>query len=263
MLSVAILLAVSAPTILNGSPVEKAWSVLNDAITNKVADQRSEGIQALGSIEGNRKADELAEKALQDPDADVRASGATTIGQMKDLRARPLLHKALQDDDVRVVLAAANSLYIFKDPAAYEVYYAVVTGQRKPGPSFIKGQLETLKNRKDLEKLAFETGIGFVPYAGIGWGVWQRLSSDHGSSIRAAAVEKLATDHDAKSTEALIQVSDDNDWRVRAAVANAIGRRGDPKLLGTVSSMLLDSNQSVRLQAAAAVVNLTGRKRSK
>lgn len=262
MLAVAILLVVSPPSILAGNPVDKAWSTLTEAIENKSSDQRREGIQALGSLRGDRKANALVEKALSDVDPSVRAAAATAIGQMHDLTARSLLRKELNDKNIKVVLASAGALYIFKDPAADEVYYAVLTGERKSHEGIVQSQLEALHDRKQVEKLAFETGIGFVPYAGIGWDVWQRLTEDHGSSVRAAAAENLATDPDPKSAKALMDASDDNDWRVRAAVANAIGRRHDPKLLNTVSSMLLDPNLSVRLQAAASVIALERRKQA-
>ena len=43
------------------------------------------------------------------------------------------LKEALKDPDAGVVLAAANALRLIGDPIAYEVYYAVLTGERKSG----------------------------------------------------------------------------------------------------------------------------------
>jgi HEAT repeat protein len=97
----------------------------------------------------------------------------------------------------------------------------------------------------------------------MGLDVWKQLTVDRGTTVKIGAAEKLASDPDVKSGQALVDASNDNDWRVRDAVANAIGRRGDPRLLGCVSSMLLDTNSTVRLQAAAAVIVLTSRKQSK
>jgi HEAT repeat protein len=263
MLSVAILLVVSTQSIFQGDPVEKAWTLLEAATTAKAADQRSHGVEALGSIRGNRRANKLAEKALSDSNSEVRSAAATALGQMKDRSAIPELKKTLDDPELKVVLAAANSLYQFKDPAAYEVYYAILSGKRKASGGLIKSQLDRLHNRAEIEKLAFETGLGFVPFAGMGLDVWKQLTADRGTTVKIGAAEKLASDPDVKSGQALVDASNDNDWRVRDAVANAIGRRGDPRLLGCVSSMLLDTNSTVRLQAAAAVIVLTSRKQSK
>jgi HEAT repeat protein len=257
MLSVAILLVVSTTTILQGDPVERAWSVLNDALTNKTAEKRAEGVQALGSVKLNEKAEALAEKALNDPDSGVRTAAAMALGHLKVNAARPKLREALKDKQVKVVLAAADALYAMHDPAAYDVYYALVTGERKSSEGLVQSQLDTLRDRKQLEQLAFETGIGFVPFGGMGWQAWKTLTHDDSSPVKAAAAEKLAGDRDPKSGEALLTATNDSKWRVRAAAANAIGLRGDRKMLTTVSNMLMDDNESVRLQAAAAVIVLS------
>lgn len=243
--------------------VSRAWAVLTSALESHSGEHRVRGTEALGGIQRNAKANAAAEKALSDRDAAVRVAAATAIGEMNDRAAIPKLHAALDDKELKVVLAAANSLYFFKDAAAYQIYFAIVTGKRKASEGVIHSQLDALRNPKQVEKLAFEAGIGFVPYAGLGWDVWQHLSSDHGSSVRAAAAEKLATDPDPESEKALREASGDNDWRVRAAVANAIGHRHDPALADCATAMLDDENEAVRLQAAAATVELATRHQSK
>jgi HEAT repeat protein len=44
------------------------------------------------------------------------------------------------------------------------------------------------------------------------------------------------------------------------AVVEAIAKRGDPSLLFSVGPLLYDDNDSVRYEAAAAVIRLSGRK---
>jgi HEAT repeat protein len=261
MLSVVILLAVSTIPVLKGDPVDKAWKILNDALTNKTAEKRAEGVQALGSIKTNHKAEALAEKAMSDPESSVRAAAATALGEMKAEAARPKLRAALQDKNLKVVLAATNALYALHDPAAYDVYYALLTGKQKSSQSLMQTQLDTLKDRKQVEQLALETGIGFVPFGGMGWQAWKTLTRDDSSPIKATAAERIANDPDPKSAEALQVASLDKRWRVRAAVANAMGLRGDPKMIGDVAPMLLDDSESVRLEAAAAVITLAGKRR--
>jgi len=45
--------------------------------------------------------------------------------------AIPGLKKALSDRNPAVVLAVAHALQVLNDPAGYEVYYEVLTGERK------------------------------------------------------------------------------------------------------------------------------------
>lgn len=110
----------------------------------------------------------MAEVALNDADKDVRSEAATSLGRMNARQARPRLRACLNDNEIQVVLACTNALYLFKDPVAYQVYYALLTGNRKSSQGLPQSQLNTLHDRKQLEKLAFETGIGFVPFGGMG-----------------------------------------------------------------------------------------------
>lgn len=265
MLPLAVLLWLSAlaASLASGGPTERAWSVLHQGLENKSADKRAQAVHALGALHGNASAEVLAEKALNDASSEVRVEAASALGQMKAAQARPKLRLALRDKELKVVLAAAEALYVLKDPAAYQVYYALLTGERKSSETLLQTQMDTLRDRKQMEKMAFETGIGFVPFGGMGWQAWKTITQDDSSPIKAVAAQKLASDPDATSAEGLVNSSADKKWRVRAAVANAIGLRGDPKLLDTVASMLLDENDTVRYQAAAAVIDLTAHPRKK
>ncbi len=262
MLAVLVLLMTQAGTAPIQASVDQAWTVLKDGIDSKSSDRRAKAVHALGLLTGNAKAEEWAEKALEDTSPDVRAEAADALGEMAWGGAKPKLRAALNDADIKVVIAAANALYTLKDPAAYEVYYALLTGERKSSASLLQSQLNTLKNRKDMEKLAFETGIGFVPFGGMGYEAWKRVTQDDTSPVRAAAAEKLANDPDAKTGEALGNACSDKHWQVRAASANAIARRGDPRLLPDVVSLLYDDNDTVRSEAAGAVIRLSTRPRA-
>lgn len=239
---------------------DAAWTILNNGLTDKSADKRAKAAHALGLLLRNPKAEELAKKALTaDPNPDVRAQGAIALGQMGATSSQEKLKEALKDQDLKVVVAAANSLYLFKNPAAYQIYYALLTGERK-GPGLLKSQLNTLKDKRQLEQLMFETGIGFVPFGGMGYEAWKTITRDDNSPIRAAATEKLANDPDPKTTEALGRACSDPKWQVRQAVVEAIAKRGDPQLLFSVGPLLYDSNDIVRFEAAATVIWLSTKK---
>jgi HEAT repeat protein len=257
MLAHLVMLALPAAPPAPHISVDQAWSILQDAAESKSPEKRAKAVHALGLLTANHRAQEMAEKALSDPSPDVRVEAATSLGQMGAISARAKLRAAVSDKQVKVVIAAANALFLLKDPSAYEVYYALLTGERKSSNGLVQSELETLRDRKAVEKMAFETGIGFVPFGGMGWEAWKTVTHDDTSPVRAAAAEKLARDPDPKSTEALAQSCSDRKWRVRAAVVNAIAKRGDPGMLVALQPLLQDPNDTVRFDAAAAVLRLS------
>jgi len=238
------------------SKVDAAWSVLHEGLDNKNSDKRSKAVHSLGLAPNNNKIEGIAEKALTDENVEVRVQAANALGQIGADPSRPKLKEALKDPDLKVVIASANALYAMKDPAAYDVYYALLTGERK-GPGLVKSQLDTLKDRKQLEELMFQAGMGFVPFGGMGLEAWKTITRDDTSAIRAVAAERLAADPDPKTTEALSKGCFDKKWRVRVGVVEAIAKRHDPALLQSVSELLYDENDTVRYEAAAAVIAIT------
>src|SRR5215467_9553779 len=91
-------------------PRHKAWDLLQNAVTSKRTDDRTDGVRALGLLNGDARARQIAEDALQDPKPEVRAAAATALGQMHSTESIPKLQKALGDSKVPVVMAAAHSL---------------------------------------------------------------------------------------------------------------------------------------------------------
>jgi HEAT repeat protein len=256
MLRVLIMLAVSGALPANATSTERAWVILQEAVTDKSGDQRAKAARALGLTRKNKRAEEILEKALLDENLHVRVAAAKALGQIGAPSARPKLRQALNDSEVEVVIAAANSLYLLKDPTAYEVYYSLLTGARKSTGGLLHTQLQILKDRTSMEKLAFETAIGFVPFGGMGYEAWKTVTKDDTSPVRAAAAERLANDPDLKSGRALADACSDKKWRVRVAAVDAIAERGDPALIDALIPLLEDDNESVRYDAAAAILRL-------
>jgi HEAT repeat protein len=208
------------------------------------------------------KALKLAEKALNDDKAEVRSAAAAALGEMKAKASTPKLREALDDNDPSVALAAAHSLELMHDDSAYEVYYEVLTGQRRAGKGLIASETSILKDRKKMAQLGFEQGIGFVPFAGIGWGAIKRITKDDSSPVRAAAAKVLAKDPDPAATKALADAVGDQSWLVRAAALEALAKRGDPSVLDPVERSMSDEKDAVRYTAAAAVLRLMAIKES-
>jgi HEAT repeat protein len=254
--SVLVLLAGRA-TESAQPPQQKAWEILQAGTKSTHLAERTIAVNVLGLIRNNRRAARFAEIALADPKPAVRAAAAAALGEMGSRASIPKLEDALHDEETSVVLAAAHSLLTLKDPAAYEVYYAILTGGRKSGKGLLADQEKMLKDPKRMALFGFEQGIGLIPFAGIGWDVVRTIAKDDVSPVRAAAAKNLAADPDPHSGQALALAVVDKSWVVRVAALNAIARRDDPALLDDAVPAMFDEKPAVRYTAAAAVVRLS------
>jgi len=108
----------------------------------------------------------------------------------------------------------------------YDTYYEVLTGERRASKGLIKEQLDTLKDKKKTAEMGFEEGIGFIPFAGIGYEIFKTVTKNDSSPVRAAALE-------------------------------AIALREDPSLIPKISAALDDGKNVVRF-TAACVAHLSG-----
>ena len=205
----------------------RAWTLLEDGLKDRKDDVRTAAAQALGLAAGNDRARVLAEWVLSDQDEGVRAAGAEALGQIGLPAAVPALKKALTDKSAEVVFSAAGSLFELKDPTAYEVYYAVLTGERKTGDSLMASQMEMLKDPQALAKIGFEAGLGFIPFGGLGYKAVKAFTTDKTSPVRAAAAQRLINDPDPRTVQALVNALKDDKWVVRAAAVNALAKRDD------------------------------------
>jgi HEAT repeat protein len=252
-----VLLAAIACCAQAQSPVEKAWTSLSSGASEKSKGKREDAIRALGLIPNETRAQDMAEKALSDENYEVRAAAAEALGQMGSSKSIPKLEEAVKDMDVAVVVASANALVALGDTKAYEVFYAILTGERKSGESLVESQMKMIKDPKALASMGFAAGLGFIPFAGAGYSVYKMARKDDASPVRAAAAQKLARDPDPKTNDALRITAADKKWLVRASVVDAIAKRGDPALLPAVIMAMDDENDNVRYVAAAAVIRLS------
>ena len=87
----------------------------------------------------------------------------------------------MDDKDPSVALAAAYALHRMHDKSSYDVFDEIVTRQRKSGKGLISSSRSTLSDPKRMAELGFEEGIGFIPFAGIGWRVPKDVRKDDSS----------------------------------------------------------------------------------
>jgi len=260
VLSAVVCLTVVGPGVQTASAIsgsEKAWAMFEAGVSSKSTTERAISVRALGLLRDDPHARELAEAALDDPKPEVRAAAATALGQMHSTKSIPRLQRLLTDQKVSVVMAAAHSLRDLRETTSSNaVYYDILTGGRKTD-GMISQQLDALRDPKAVAKIGLEAGIGYIPFAGIGWDAWRYTHKQNPNPVRAVAASFLAHDPDPATGVALAEATRDKDWIVCAAAIEALAQRGDPAFEDKVEYSLFDTNAHVRFTAAAAVIRLS------
>ena len=252
----ALVLLAGSGLCASTAPNDKAWKILDTGVAEKNAIKRADAVEALGLLPRDARARTMAEKALGDDNPRVRAAAAVALGDMRSTHSIPKLIDALSDKDPVVVLSAAHSLLLLHDHKAYDVYYAVLTGQRKTSPGLIAEQRARLDDPKKLAVTGVETGLGFVPFGGIGVSAYKLITKNGSDSVRAAAAEVLAKDPDPQSRTALVDALIDRSEAVRIAAVKALAERGDRRVLKNIEPAMDDEKDTVQYVAAAAVIRL-------
>ncbi len=239
-------------------PKDQAWDLLKSGLNDDSPEKRATAVRVLSLLTGETRAMTLACDALDNAKPQVRVAAAIALGELHAKAAIPKLEKALSDKEPVVVLAVAHSLLTMKDATAYQVYYEILTGERKGSKGLLAGELDTLRDPKKMALLGFQEGIGFVPFAGMGYTAIRTIVKDDSSPVRAAAARVLADDRDPDIDDALVQVAiGDKSQLVRTAALDALARRGNPKVIDRIAPALSDEKDSVKYTAAAAIVHLS------
>lgn len=262
--AVCSIATLTAHAVSKASLKEQAWDLLRAGVDDEKVPHRATAVRVLSLLPGEAEARTLAANALQDEKPEVRAAGAWALGQLRATSTIPQLKKLLADKEPSVVLAVANALLQMKEKSAYDVYYEILTGQRKGSKGLVQEQMDTLKDPKKVAMLGFEEGIGFIPFAGLGYTAVKTLVKDDSSPVRAAAAKVLGDDPDPDIDNTLLDVViNDKSEIVRVAALEAIARRNHPAMIGKVAPILNDDSDPVKYTAAAAILRLANRKNVK
>ena len=146
---------------------QKAWDILRHGASDSDLQNARKRFRASGLIKKSPQAEAMAVNALTtDAKPEVRAAGAEALGDMLATAAIPQLDKALKDADVSVVVAAAHALYLLKQPGAYEVYYAILSGEQKSGQGLLADQKKMLSDPEEDGAVRIRGGDRVHPLRG-------------------------------------------------------------------------------------------------
>jgi HEAT repeat protein len=222
-------------------------------------DRRAEAIAALGIAAGDNRALKTLEECLQDPKPEIRAVAIAALGDMNAKSSLPKIKALLSDSDAKTALVIAAVLKKFGDPEGFEIYYELLTGQRKDGQNMTDG----IKDKKGLEKMGAKAAIGVLPFGGVATGAYDYMSgnSKSAANVYVSAVNALEVDPDPQVEKALVQAAFGGKEPVRVAALRALARRGDATVVDDIEPAMHSDKTAVSYTTAAAILHLlaTGR----
>ena len=201
---------------------------------------------------------------MRDKNPRVRAAAASTLGELHATNTIPALKAALSDKDPSVMLAATHALYVLKDPVAYEIYYAILMGDKKTSAGVIHSQIDRLKDPKQVAQMGFEEGIAdSFPYAGIGYEAYRQLMKHYDNFTGARSGRPLPGPRSGSLFLKLTRFLFRWHWRdknviVREAAIDALAERNDSKCIERLATNLDDNKYPVRYRSAATIIHLGG-----
>ena len=235
--------------------------ILRQGLAASSPETRKQAVVAL-SIVAERFVP-LLQSMLEDKDAQVRLATVESLADVKNKRATAALRVALDDEVPEVSFAAAKVLWGLDEAAGKQELLAVLEGETQATSSILsKEKRDTLRLMhvpQAMLMFALRQGIGFVPvpYLGLGVASMHAILTDPGVSGRAAAALLLGNSSDEVTLDALKDALSDKEWSVRAAAVHSLAIQKDARLKSDLVPLLDDSNEAVRLRAAAGYLRLS------
>ena len=268
------LIACFAPSTVSKSLLELPLLGLNDrdATVRRLSASALHGLaQRFGTT--IRDAIDPLLRGLHDSDGGVRAEAAHALGTMRVEEATGTLIAMLQDDFAAARQHAAQALGELK---AAEAFSPLVNRLRSPGEagtvlayltsalvkvdpvasvpyviSFLEADDAILPNAVSSACVALVSLGRLVPVADL-----IRLAANPNPRVRAAVAQTLGRFGDFAPREVLVKLVADDAIEVRRAAANACGLIGDPAMLPYLRLMLSDPDWDMRGKAAQALTRL-------
>jgi HEAT repeat protein len=241
-------------------PIAYCWQMLETGLKDSKEQIRIDALNAIGTLNGLKKAETILQDAIKDQNVDVRVAAVVAAGTMQDENMIPILRQALDDAAPEVGFAAAVSLWKMHDPSGVNILYGVLAGDRKTQGSVMQtGMRQANKDLHDPATLA-RIGAQQGAYAllgpfGIGLDAARlMMKSNSANSARLLTVTLLSQDHSEETKAEFIAALGDKNYFVRAASARALGAYHGKDVTDALLGVFDDSKPSVRFMAAASYI---------
>ena len=247
-----------------GSNEQDTLDILNRARQHPVSMIRSNAVNILGEIGGERAIEPLIE-ALGDPDSDVRSSAVGALGEIGGERVIDLLLEALSNPFSDVRSSAVNALgeiggervitiliEIFYDPDSDVRSNAAWALGEIGGERVIGLLLEALSDPDSDVRSSAVGALGEIGGERVIDLLLEALSNPF-SDVRSSAVNALGEIGGERVIESLIEVRDDPNLGLRYIAAIALGKAGDVRVINLLIEALGDPDSDVRFGAVSVL----------
>jgi HEAT repeats len=243
--------------------VKLAWQMLRSAVSSPKAQTRVAGVNALGTLKNFSEPRTLLDKAIQDPDRDVRLAAVAAMENMHDPRFIPALRLALEDHTPEVSFASAVALWRMHDRSGENILYSVLGGEEKASSGFLSSGLheanKDLHNPSTLAMLGAEQGAyAMLGPFGIGLDAYKVMHKGNtANSARVLAANLLADSPNRQAKHQFIDALHDKDYFVRGASARALGGFQGQDVTAALLEAFGDQKPVVRFIAAASYIRVS------
>lgn len=239
----------------------EAWAQLQAGFDSSSADARIQTVTALSVIGTSGEAERMLRSAFHDKEVDVRLAAIVAAGETKDRNLIGDLRTLLDDPAPEVAFTAATTLWKAGDRSGEDVLLAVVRGERKASPGFMKSATHnanrTLHKPGELLKIgAMQATSILVPPVGMGMGAYKYLDGPS-KDPRVQALDLLAKEHNELVHRGLMDATDDKDDAVRLVAAEELAKYPGAATADALGKMFGDGKTAVRLMACAAFLRVS------
>jgi HEAT repeat protein len=218
------------------------WARLEQGAQSQEGYERGAAIRAFGELE-DRRAIPILEKTISDDQPSIRAAAIASLGKLKGPESLPTLKAALFDRIPAVRSVAAFSMGYFEQ---HQVLTPLTRALADSNPGVQAAAVASL----------LRVGASY----GVVKDTVQQLLNDQNPAIRSGVVKALGNGKGRDVIAALIFALNDPLPRPRIVAVRALGRTGDRTHLPVLKRTLRDTDEAVRVTAAAAIVTILDKK---
>jgi HEAT repeat protein len=262
VLASIILVIISTVYVSIGAENDVDEMMMESLIQNMADDNISVKVDAVKNlVDIGELAVEPLINATKNTNPDIRENSAYALGKIGDPKAVEPLIKLLEDNDSEVQYAASIALGNIGEPALESLvefignpnksYPARLTAIRVLGEMGEPAVQPLIGMLGSTEGVAAAASLGNIGEPAVSPLI--NILDDDDPKVRAYAARALGGTKDERAVEPLISLLEDKDANVRSNAAMALGQIGDERAVEALTKSLNDEDERVRSIARSSI----------